>query len=95
LTESEDAGRENQQAEAPPCCAIFATRAASRLPSAYTPLMMGMLAPISSWAISSTRFCSSNEQEATSEACALMVTAEIPSDARGIAQMGAKSCLID
>jgi hypothetical protein len=55
-----------------------AIRAASRLPSAQTPLTIGSRAPISSCAMSSTRRCSSKLQEATSVECALMVMAERP-----------------
>ena len=72
------AGGNTSSAEAPPSAAMRAMRAASRLPSAHTPLTIGSLAPISSCAISSTRRCSSNEQEATSVECALIVMAEMP-----------------
>src|SRR5258708_8850502 len=54
-------------------------RAASRLPSAYTPCTIGSRSPISSFAIARTRFCSSNVHEATSVECALIVIAERPS----------------
>ena len=73
------AGGNTSSVEAPPSAAIRAIRAASRLPSAQMPLTIGSLAPISSCAIASTRFCSSKVQEATSVECALMVIAEIPS----------------
>src|SRR5215472_11807907 len=72
-------GGKTRIAEAPPSAAIFAMRAASRLPSAYTPCTIGSFAPISSFAIASTRFCSSKEHDATSVECALMVIAESPS----------------
>ena len=73
------AGGNTSSADAPPSVAIFARRAASRLPSAQMPLMSGNLSPISSPASSSTRRCSSKVQDATSVECALMVTADNPS----------------
>ncbi len=72
------AGGNTSSAEAPPSAAMRAMRAASMLPSAHTPLMSGNRSPISACAMSSTRRCSSNVQEATSVECALMVTAERP-----------------
>ena len=72
------AGGNTSSAEAPPSAAMRAIRAASRLPSAQMPLTIGSRPPISSCAISSTRRCSSNVQEATSVECALMVMAEMP-----------------
>ena len=73
------AGGNTSSAEAPPSVAILARRAASRLPSAQMPLTSGTLSPISLPAMSSTRFCSSKVQDATSVECALMVTADSPS----------------
>ena len=75
------AGGNTSSAEAPPAVAILARRAASRLPSAQMPLTSGILSPISLPAMSSTRFCSSKVQDATSVECALMVTADSPSAA--------------
>src|SRR5262249_42576908 len=72
-------GGNTRSAAAPPSAAIFAMRAASRLPSPYTPLTIGSCAPMSSFAIASTRFCSSKVQDATSVECALTVIAERPS----------------
>src|SRR4249920_1249281 len=72
-------GGKTRSADAPPSAAIFAMRAASRLPSAYTPWTIGSRFPSSSVAIASTRFCSSKVHEATSVECALMVIAERPS----------------
>ena len=72
------AGGKTSSAEAPPSAAMRAMRAASRLPSAQTPLTIGSLPPISSCAIASTRRCSSNVQEATSVECAFRVIAEMP-----------------
>src|SRR5882762_3123875 len=72
-------GGKTRSAAAPPSAAILAMRAASRLPSAYTPFTIGSRPPISSFAIARTRFCSSNVQEATSVECALRVIAERPS----------------
>jgi hypothetical protein len=72
------AGGNTSSAEAPPSVAMRARRAASRLPSAQMPLTIGMRLPISDWAISSTRRCSSNVQDATSVECALRVMAEMP-----------------
>src|SRR5579875_464825 len=73
------AGGNTSSAEAPPCVAMRAIRAASRLPSAQTPLTSGSLSPISSCAMSSTRRCSSKLHEPTSVECALIVMAESPS----------------
>ena len=75
------AGGNTSSAEAPPASAMWAIRAASRLPSAQMPLTIGSRLPISSCAMSSTRRCSSKLQEATSVEWALMVTAESPSTA--------------
>ena len=72
-------GGKTRSAAAPPSAAIFAIRAASRLPSAYTPCTIGSRSPISSFAMASTLFCSSNEHEATSVEWALMVIADSPS----------------
>src|SRR5713226_8687848 len=72
-------GGNTSSAAAPPSAAILAMRAASRLPSAYTPCTIGRRSPISSFAIARTRFCSSNVHEATSVECALIVIAERPS----------------
>src|SRR6266705_3847112 len=74
-------GGKTSKALAPPSAAILAMRAASRLPSAYTPCTIGSRSSISSFAIARTRFCSSYVQEATSVECALMVIAERPSTA--------------
>ena len=72
------AGGNTSSAEAPPAAAMRAMCAASMLPSAHIPLTRGSRSPISSWAISSTRRCSSKLQEATSVEWALTVTAESP-----------------
>ena len=72
------AGGNTNSAEAPPSAAMRARRAASRLPSAQMPLTSGKRPPISSWAMASTRRCSSKLQEATSVECALMVMAVMP-----------------
>src|SRR5258708_3396742 len=72
-------GGKTSKALAPPSAAILAIRAASRLPSAYTPCTIGSRSPISSFAIARTRFCSSNVHEATSVECALTVIPERPS----------------
>jgi hypothetical protein len=75
------AGGKTNSAEDPPACARFAILAASRLPSAQMPWMIGSLSPTSSTAISSTRACSSGVHDATSVECALIVSAESPSTA--------------
>ena len=75
------AGGNTSSAEAPPCAAMRAMRAASMLPSAQMPFTSGSRPPISSCAMSSTRRCSSKVQEATSVECALMVMADRPSTA--------------
>src|SRR3954464_3222680 len=67
-------------ADAPPCSAMLAMRAASRLPSAYTPLTIGR-SPSSSLEMSSTRRCSLKVHEATSDACAFTVIPVTPSTA--------------
>src|SRR5262245_62146310 len=72
-------GGNTSSADAPPFVAISAMRAASRLPSAYTPWTIGSFAPTSSFAIASTCRCSSKLHESTSVECALMVIAESPS----------------
>src|SRR6266568_4826656 len=72
-------GGKTRSAAAPPSAAILAMRAASRLPSAYTPWTIGSRSPISSFAIASTRFWSSKLHEATSVECALRVIADSPS----------------
>ena len=82
------AGGNTSSADAPPAVAILASRAASRLPSAQMPLTSGVLSPISLPAMSSTRFCSSKVQDATSVECALMVTADSPS-----AEVTSRRCL--
>src|SRR5215469_9663691 len=72
------AGGNTSSADAPPAVAARAIRAASWLPSAHTPCTMGSSSPTSPAAISMTRRCSSNVQEATSVEWALTVIAEQP-----------------
>ena len=89
------AGGNTSSAEAPPSAAMRAIRAASRLPSAHMPLMIGSFAPISSCAIASTRRCSSKLQEATSVECALMVMALMPGVAATCRRWPRKLCFVD
>ena len=89
------AGGNTSRADAPPSAAMRARRAASRLPSAQMPLTSGRRPPISSWAMASTRRCSSKVQEATSVECALMVMAVMPGGGRHVAQVLAEAGLVD
>ena len=89
------AGGNTSRAEAPPSAAMRAMRAASRLPSAHTPLISGRRPPTSSWAMASTRRCSSKVQEATSVEWALMVMARDAVGGGHVAQVLAEARLVD
>src|SRR5580698_5440458 len=89
------AGGNTRSAEAPPSSAMRASRAASRLPSAQMPLTIGKRPPISSWAISRTRRCSSKLQEATSVEWGVQGDGRQPLDRRHVAQMRAEALLVD
>ena len=59
------------------------------------PFTIGRRAPISSCVISSTRRCSSNVHDATSDACAFVVMRRRPGDRGDVAQVSAVRGFVD